>query len=132
MTQSFSRERKGLLNWLQRFGSRFETGFIVTDPTNNDAILFVNQTFTDITGFNLKEIYNKNLMFLQGEKTNMDLIAQIDREIHAGRPINEELLFYKKDGTPFWNNLTIQPIHNDQSETLFNVSFNHDITARKK
>ncbi len=33
-------------------------------------------------------------------------------------PVNEEILNYKKDGTPFWNELVIQPIVDEQGENF--------------
>lgn len=128
-----SQEKSTLLNWLHRFGSRFKTGFIVTDPANDeDEIVFVNETFTEITGFSFAEVHGKNLQFLQGEDTDMDLIRAIDQKLRNAEPVNEEVLNYKKDGTPFWNELVIQPIVSGKGEVLFNASFILDVTKRKK
>lgn len=133
MTQLLVQEKKKLLGWLQRFGSRFKTGFIVTDPDDeDDAIVFVNQTFSEITGYTLEEVHGLNLRFLQGEKTDTQLIDRIDQELRAARPVNKELLYYKKDGTPFWNEVVIQPVLNEEKIVLYNVSFILDITGRKK
>lgn len=133
MIQLLVQEKKNLLNWLRRFGSRFKTGFIVTDPDDeDDAIVFVNQTFTELTGYTFEEVHGMNLRFLQGEKTDLQLIEQIDRELRASKPVNKELLYYKKDGTPFWNEVVIQPVLNEGGTVLYNVSFILDITGRKK
>lgn len=128
-----SEEKSTLLSWLHRFGSRFKTGFIVTDPANDkDEIVFVNDEFTQITGYSSDEVLGKNLQFLQGEDTDMDLIREIDQKLHIADPVNVELLNYKKDGTPFWNELVIQPIVNEKGEILLIVSFILDVTERKK
>ncbi|MCZ2258706.1 hypothetical protein [Sporosarcina sp. G11-34] len=42
-------EKTRLLSWLQRFGDRFEMGFIVTDPFIDNAVVFVNNKFTNMT-----------------------------------------------------------------------------------
>lgn len=128
-----SDEKSILLNWLHRFGSRFKTGFVVTDPLNDeDAIVFANEAFTQITGYSFDEVRGTNLAFLQGEDTNMDLIREIDQQLRKAESVNEEILNYKKDGTPFWNELVIQPIINGDGEILFNASFMLDVTGRKK
>lgn len=126
-------EKATLLNWLQRFGSRFQTGLIVTDPAgDDDPIVFVNQAFTDITGYSLEEAYGENCRIMHGEDTDIALIKEIDRQLHEGIPVNEEILNYKKDGTPFWNELVIQPLVNGIGEVLFTASFILDVTGRKK
>lgn len=126
-------EKSTLLNWLHLFGSRFEIGFIVTDPSKgDDEIVFVNTTFTKITGYSFEEVGGKNLRFLQGKDTDMELIRDIDQRLHDAHPVNVELLNYKKDGTPFWNELVIQPIVDEYGKVLFNASFLIDVTNRKK
>ncbi len=47
-------------------------------------------------------------------------------------PANAEVLNYKKDGTPFWNELVIQPLVDGKGEVLFIASFILDVTERKK
>ena len=47
-------------------------------------------------------------------------------------PANAEILNYKKDGTPFWNELVIQPIVDGSGNILFTASFILDVTERKK
>ena len=126
-------EKKILFNWIQRFGSRFETGFILTDPSIEDEpVVFVNEAFTGITGYPSAEVIGQNLRFLQGEETDKKLIAAIDSKLREGMPVNAELLYYKKDGTPFWNELVIQPFVDEKGTILFTASFILDVTERKK
>jgi PAS domain S-box-containing protein len=126
-------EKTALVKWLQRFGSRFQTGFIVTDPdAGDDPVVFVNEAFTDITGFSSEEVVGKNLRFLHGEETDMDLISEIDQKLRSGMPANAEILNYKKDGTPFWNELVIQPLVAGSGSILLTASFILDVTERKK
>lgn len=126
-------EKTILLNWLQRFGSRFRTGFIVTDPHIEDnPVVFVNEAFAEMTGYSYADVIGKNLRFMQGEATDMELIQKIDQDLSQGIPRNAEVLNYKKDGTPFWNELVIQPILDEQGKSLFVISFSLDITERKK
>lgn len=126
-------DKTALINWLQRFGSRFQTGFIVTDPdAGKDPVVFVNEAFTDITGFSSEEVVGQNLRFLHGEETDMVLISEIDQKLRSGMPAHAEILNYKKDGTPFWNELVIQPLVDSSGNVLFNTSFILDVTERKK
>ena len=47
-------EKAILFNWLQRFGSRFQTGFILTDPSApDDPVVFINEAFSDYYGLSI-------------------------------------------------------------------------------
>lgn len=132
-TQTEKTEKAILFNWLQRFGSRFRTGFILTDPSvSDDPVVFINEAFTEITGYPSEEVIGQNLRFMQGEETDMELIEEINKKLRKGMPANAEILHYKKDGTPFWNELVIQPLVDEKGEVLFTSSFILDVTERKK
>ncbi|WP_438315003.1 EAL domain-containing protein [Sporosarcina sp. FA9] len=125
-------EKITLINWLRKFGSRFQLGFVVTDPhKGKDKIVFSNDAFMKISGYSFKEIKGKNLQFLHGERTNMNVVHEIDRKLKNAVHANAELLHYRKDGTPFWGELVIQPLVNGKGETLFIASYIIDITRRK-
>ncbi|WP_399629315.1 EAL domain-containing protein [Sporosarcina sp. SG10008] len=132
-TQTEKAEKAILFNWLQRFGSRFRTGFILTDPSvSDDPVVFINEAFTEITGYPSEEVIGQNLRFMQGEETDMELIEEINKKLRKGMPANAEILHYRKDGTPFWNELVIQPLVDEKGEVLFTSSFILDVTERKK
>lgn len=132
-TQTEKAEKAILFNWLQRFGSRFRTGFILTDPSvSDDPVVFINEAFTEITGYPSEEVIGQNLRFMQGEETDMELIEEINKKLRKGMSANAEILHYKKDGTPFWNELVIQPLVDEKGEVLFTSSFILDVTERKK
>ncbi|MEK4406112.1 EAL domain-containing protein [Sporosarcina sp. FSL K6-6792] len=133
MTYTDKAEKAILFNWLQRFGSRFQTGFILTDPSApDDPVVLINEAFTNITGYPSAEVIGQNLRFMQGEETDMELIEEINKKLRQGMPANAEVLNYKKDGTPFWNELIIQPLIDGKGEALFIASFILDVTERKK
>ena len=69
---------------------------------------------------------------MQGEETDMEVIEDIHRKLHEGMPVNAEMLNYKNNGTPFWNELVMQPLVDGKGEALFTASFTLDVTERKK
>lgn len=56
--------------------------------------------------------------FLQGPETDTNEIAKIKDAVKNGKSYCGRLLNYKKDGTPFWNLLTITPIKDDQGKAI--------------
>jgi PAS domain-containing protein len=56
--------------------------------------------------------------FLQGADTDPDDVAKIREALEVGKTYCGRLLNYKKDGTPFWNLLTISPIKDEAGKVL--------------
>ncbi|MFN8362090.1 MAG: PAS domain S-box protein [Candidatus Kapaibacterium sp.] len=107
-------------------------GIIVTDAEQEDnPIVFVNEGFSEITGYNTKDVIGKNCRFLQGEATDRQAINKIRQCMHEKQYFEGEILNYKKDGTPFWNYLRIAPVPNIHGKITHFIGFQNDITERK-
>lgn len=61
--------------------------------------------------------------FMQGAETNPEDVAKIREALAEGKSYCGRLLNYKKDGTPFWNLLTISPIKDETGKTLKFIGF---------
>ena len=126
-------DRENILNLLCRMGMQFKTGFIITNPCEpNNPIVFTNPYFSQITGYSQQEVLGKNSAFLHGEDTNKETINEINESLKRDLFTNKEVLYYKKDGTPFWNDMVIQPISNQDGQVLYRVEFVVDITKSKQ
>ena len=60
----------------------------------------------------------KTVDLCMAKKLIWSLLSEIDQKLRKGMPANAEILNYKKDGTPFWNELVIQPIVDEKGEYL--------------
>jgi len=84
---------------------------IVTDATLPDnPIIYANAAFCALCGYSEIEILGRNARFLQGPGSDPLVISDIHAAVAAGAGIRREILNYRKDGTSFWNDLTIDPI----------------------
>ncbi len=93
---------------------------LVSDARAPDnPILWANEAFLRLTGYALAEIQGRNCRLLQGADTDRAEIARIRRAVSKGEAISAELLNYRKDGTPFWNAMTITPVRDGAGLAYF-------------
>ena len=123
------------LKLLQRCIESTSNGIVVSDALAEDMpLVYVNPTFEQITGYTAKEVLGRNCRFLQGDNfdlSNEQALAQIRRAVAQGEDVSVVLRNYRKDGSPFWNDLYLSPIHNDRNEITHFVGVQSDISERK-
>ena len=95
-------------------------------------LIYLNEGFFRLTGYSSEEVLGKNCRFLQGKDTEEAPINEIRRAISAGEETTVELLNYKKDGTPFWNRLSISPLKDPQGKVTHYVGIQSDITELRE
>jgi PAS domain S-box-containing protein len=106
---------------------------VVVDARQADyPIVLANHAFLELTGYSAEDIVGKNCRFLQGQGTSVSAIAQIRLAVDEQRDITIELLNYKKDSTPFWNQLHLSHIRNDDGEVAYIFASQIDITEFRK
>lgn len=106
---------------------------ILTDPGKPDnPIVFANNAFLDLTGYDLDEIIGRNCRFLQGAQTDRETVRELREAVAARKAISLEILNYTRDGTPFWNGVFIGPVYDEDGELLYFFASQLDVTARKE
>ncbi|ELZ39053.1 HTR-like protein [Halorubrum saccharovorum DSM 1137] len=108
-------------------------GILLTDPHQDDnPIIYANDEFTDLTGYEKREIVGRNCRFLQGEATEDEPVQRLRTAIDNREPVTVELRNYRKDGTEFWNRVRVAPLFDDDGEVDLFVGFQDDVTDRKR
>lgn len=98
----------------------FRTALSVVDlAAEVQPLVFVNDMFTQLTGYTKEDCLGKNCRFLQGEKTNRRAVQKISTSVSNRKRIEICLVNYKKDGTPFHNLLIMSPVQSDEFEDYF-------------
>lgn len=106
---------------------------VVTDARkSDDGILFVNDAFLALTGYERQDCIGRNCRFLQGPDTDPATIAAIGVAIRERRKISVDVLNYRRDGSTFWNGLFLSPVPNAHGETEFFFATQSDATERKQ
>jgi PAS domain S-box-containing protein len=91
--------------------SSFKQTFVVSDATQPDyPIVYASAGFFAMTGYSATEVIGHNCRFLQGPDTDPTDVENIRQAVKQGRNFCGRLLNYRRDGSSFWNLLTITPI----------------------
>ena len=108
-------------------------GIVITDPNKKDnPIIYFNKAFQKLTGYNRDEIIGKNCRFLQGTDRNQEGIKEIRKAIKEGTSCRVQIRNYRKDGSMFWNEVSINPVRSHEGEIAHFVGIQNDITERVK
>ncbi|MGB7445190.1 MAG: response regulator, partial [Coleofasciculaceae cyanobacterium] len=95
-------------------------------------IIYANEAFTRITGYRPEDVIGKTPRILQGPLTSRSKLDLVRSNLSKWEPIRVEVVNYRKDGSPFWVELNIVPIANEQGWFTHWVSVQRDITDRKQ
>ncbi len=105
---------------------------LITDPRVEDnPIVFVNDAFLRMTGYDRDDVMSRNCRFLQGPDTDPGAVAKIREAIVKLEDIAIDILNYRKDGTPFWNALYMSPVVDETGDLLFFFASQVDVSERK-
>lgn len=118
---------------LERALASAAEGITISDARLPDnPIVYANEGFERLTGYSREDILGRNCRFLQGRDTEPDTVRAIRNGIEDGCTTTVELLNYKKDGTPFWNRLSITPVKNPSQRITHYIGVQSDLTKRKE
>lgn len=106
------------------------TGLKIEEP--GPKIVYVNDGFTRMTGYSREEVIGKTPRILQGEKTDRAVLDTLKKRLKEGQAFFGHTVNYRKDGSEFINQWDIHPLSNDKGEITHWVSYQHDITERKR
>jgi PAS domain S-box-containing protein len=98
----------------------------------DNPLIYVNPAFERVTGYCDDEALGRNARFLQGKETDqpgLDEIRAILREARIGEALIHN---YRKDGTPYWNDLRIAPVHDEQGQLTHFIGISDDVTERRE
>jgi PAS domain S-box-containing protein len=105
--------------------------FTITDPRQPDnPLVFVNPAFERATGYSAEEAVGRNCRFLQGPQTDPAALARVRELLRTEQHGTVLLLNYRKDGTAFWNELSLSPVYDGSGELTHFVGIQADVTGR--
>ncbi|XP_054740009.1 potassium voltage-gated channel subfamily H member 8 [Anastrepha obliqua] len=133
--------RKGLLapqnTFLDTIATRFDgthSNFVLGNAqANGNPIVYCSDGFVDLTGYSRAQIMQKGCSchFLYGPETKDEHKQQIEKSLMNKTELKLEVIFYKKDGSPFWCLFDIVPIKNEKRDVVLFLASHKDITHTK-
>ncbi len=106
------------------------TGVVIVDLRLPDQpLVFVNPAFLQLTGYPSDEALGRNCRFMQGPDTDPAAVAEIRDAIAARHDVAVTLRNYRRDGTAFWNALTLSPVPDEEGHVTHYVGVQTDVTA---
>ncbi len=118
---------------LARAVAASSNGILITDPNLPDnPIVYVNPAFVKTTGYSMEEAIGRNCRFLQGEDRDQPALEELRLAIREGLGCQVVLRNYRKDGTLFWNELYVSPVHDEAGRLVNFVGVQNDVTESKR
>lgn len=106
-----------------------EDGIVIAEQEGDENILiYVNKGFEKLTGYSADEILYQDCRFLQGDDRDQPGLDAIRQAIREGKPCRQTLRNYRKDGSLFWNELSITPVYNEADQLTYFIGIQKDIT----
>ena len=104
-------------------------GIVVNDATRpGQPIVYCNRAFLEMVGYRADEVIGRDSSFLQGSDTDPQTAAAIRAALAEARPLSVEVLNHRKDGSAFWNALTLRPVPGPDGTTRWITASCADVT----
>ncbi|AFM33430.1 MULTISPECIES: PAS sensor domain-containing protein [Stutzerimonas] len=105
-------------------------GIVVAEQEGDDNILiYANPAFERLTGYAVDDILYRDCRFLQGEDRDQPALQAIREAVKNNQPCRQIIRNYRKDGTPFWNELSITPVFNEADQLTYFIGIQKNVTA---
>jgi len=94
-------------------------------------ILYVNEAFTRMTGYQPEEVIGRSPRMLQGTKTDKDLLLPLKEALSRWEPSETTVINYKKSGEPFWVHFSVSPVADETGWYTHWIAIQRDVTRQK-
>lgn len=103
---------------------------VITDKEG--YIKYANPKFSELTGYTLDEVIDKNPRILQSGLQSKEFYTEFWNTILSGKDWHGEFHNKKKNGDLYWESAVVSSILDNQEEISFFVAVKEDVTEMKK
>ena len=106
---------------------------LFTDATEPDnPIIFANDSFLSLTGYNREEVLGKSLNFLMANGSDAEALTRIKAEFEGSSSSGTEVLYRRKDGSEFWAALFVSPVRDGGGDVVQYFASLIDLSKHKE
>ncbi|MDO9320773.1 MAG: PAS domain-containing protein [Pseudomonas sp.] len=106
-------------------------GIVVAEQEGDDNILiYANPAFERLTGYSADDILYQDCRFLQAGDRQQAGLDAIRAAVKEKRPCRQIIRNYRKDGSVFWNELSITPVFNQADQLTYFIGIQKDVSAQ--
>lgn len=131
-------EQNRQLSFIHRAIEHTSDGIVISDARQPDMpVVYVNSAFERITGYPAHECFGRNCRFLQfgrcsvPDNSDNEDLARIREGLRSGQKISGVLRNFRKDGSPFWNELIVSPIRDNEGNVSHFIGILNDVSEQK-
>ena len=110
-----------------------QRGIMVTDVNLESPagprIIYVNRTWTKMTGYGREEIAGKTPRILQGKHTDRAVVSGLKQKLLNREMFHGQTWNYRKSGEPFLMNWYCYAIYGERGRPIYYVAEQEDATA---
>lgn len=104
-------------------------GIVVAEQEGDDNILiYANAAFERLTGYSSDDILYQDCRFLQGSDRQQVGLTAIREAVRSQKPCRQIIRNYRKDGSAFWNELSITPVFNEGDQLTYFIGIQKDVS----
>jgi PAS domain S-box-containing protein len=109
-------------------------GIVIAEKEGDQdkILIYVNPAFERLTGYSSEEILYQDCRFLQSGDRDQEALPLIRDALNREGSCREILRNYRKDGTPFWNELSLSTVKNPADGQTYFIGVQKDVTVQVK
>jgi PAS domain S-box-containing protein len=128
------KEKERHLKLLESVITHTKDAIVITEAESFDEpgnkIIFVNNAFTEMTGYTFNEVIGKTTSLLQGPNSDKQELQRLGVAIKKWESFETSIINYKKNGDEFWVNLSLTPVANEKGIWSHWIAIERDVTAQ--
>lgn len=134
--QKLATDMKSFAQLKASFNWQFETDLrplladnrtiVVTEQTSR--IIWVSSAFSSLTGYRPAEMIGRSPGVLQGPLTSLSSRTMVRQKLASFEAVTVTIQNYRKEGTPYWCQIDIQPLFNTEAQCTHFIAFEKELT----
>lgn len=102
-----------------------------SDTFDSLVIRYINHGFEKLSGYGAEELIGNSPQLIFGELSDAGNMARLDKVIETQERYSTDIICYRKDGTRFWNNISLSPVVNVKDNESYWVIIQRDVSEKK-